>query len=177
MSDLKKLWRMQRSYFIASFVVMEGAVWLGLRMLREGDMTPDLWQSIMESYGFRAIHIALCGLLAVTLFGRTLFAAGRDNREFLSSLPVKRRSWQLFTTLAGILLLVCVYAGGLGMYVWELKGKVTGGLPALVGLFGKGCAFSALEYHALILLGAVCRKCFAWMKGVYYKSLEGADER
>lgn len=167
---------MQSGYFIASFIVMEGAVWLGLRMLREGFMSLDLWQSLMESYGFRTMHFVLCVLLAVTLFGRSLFAAGRDNREFLAALPVKRRSWQLFTTMAGVLLLLCVYAGGLGMYVWELKGKVTGGVWPLVRLFGKGYVLSVLEYHALILLGAACRKCFAWIQSAYYKSLEGADE-
>jgi len=175
MKDLKKLWRMQGSYFVIAFCLIEAVELLWIRYFSLG-RKDVAWSENMVMDEFIWLHILLCCLLATSLFVRYLFAAGKKNQEFLRMLPVRKGSWQLFTTLAGMVLLTCVYAMTFAYYYALCRGKIAGGSAAVGLLFVKGYLLSVVEYHVLILAGVFCQTCFTWIQETYYKKLEGGDE-
>ncbi|MBR1692918.1 MAG: hypothetical protein IJ711_09120 [Lachnospiraceae bacterium] len=178
MEDFRKLWRMQGGYFVIAFCIIEGIAMTCLCCFKYHNSIMQ-WRIDLGSYGFVSMHRVLIVLLIVLLFVRHLFAADKGNQEFICSLPVRRVSWQLFTTLAGIALLLCVYLATFLVYA-QMGGRMD--IPGAFGiseigiLFLKGFVYSVLEYHGILAAGFLCRLGYAYLQAAYQKTMEGADE-
>ena len=100
MRDLKKLTHMQGGYFVVAFLFV---VAFGLCIfygVQYGETLEQVHYNMMQ-YGFLQMNSWFVVCLAVLLLVRSLFASGRENREFLATLPVKRKSWYVFDTGRG----------------------------------------------------------------------------
>ena len=175
MKDLKKLTRMQGGYFVVAFLFV---VAFGLCIfygVQQGETLEQVHHNMMQ-YGFGQMNNWFGVCLAVLLLVRSLFASGRENREFLATLPVKRKSWYLFDTVAGIVFVLAVYMVMFVAYISMMKleriEKVS-----LGKLMAEGIGFNIVLYQILWFEGYITKCLFQWFGKRYLKHMEKGEEK
>lgn len=175
MKDLKKLTRMQGEYFVIAFLfVMVTGVFV-LYGVQYGDTLTQVHDNIME-YGFMQMHFWLCASLLVVLIVRTFFASGRENMEFLKTLPVKKGSWHIFDTVAGVVFILAVHVAIFLIYFGMMRLDGTQ-LVSLGKLFLYSIGASIAEYHVFLIVGYLLRKVWDSFVKKYMKYIEAGEER
>lgn len=175
MKDLKKLTRMQGGYFGVAFLFV---VAFGLCIfygVQYGETLEQVHYNMMQ-YGFWQMNNWFAVCLAVLLLVRSLFASGRENREFLATLPVKRKSWYLFDTVAGIVFVVAVYGVMFVAYLSMMKLEQTE-IVSLGKLMVKGICFSIAMYQILWFEGYITKCFFQWFGKRCLKHMEKGEQK
>ncbi|MBQ5674879.1 MAG: hypothetical protein IIV45_07340 [Lachnospiraceae bacterium] len=161
MKDLKKLTRMQGGYFVVAFLFV---VAFGLCIFYG------------VQYGFLQMNSWFVVCLAVLLLVRSLFASGRENREFLATLPVKRKSWYVFDTVAGIVFVLAVYMVMFVAYISMMKLERIE-IVSLGKLMAEGIGFNIVLYQILWFEGYITKCIFQWFGKRYLKHMEKGEEK
>lgn len=175
MRDLKKLTRMQGGYFGVAFlfVVAFGVcIFYGVQY---GETLEQVHYNMMQ-YGFWQMNNWFAVCLAVLLLVRSLFASGRENREFLATLPVKRKSWYLFDTVAGIVFVVAVYVVMFVAYLSMMKLEQTE-VVSLGKLMTEGICFNIVLYQIFWFEGYLTKCVFQWIGKRYLKYMEKGESK
>lgn len=175
MKDLKKLTRMQGGYFATAFLFLLAMGVFGLYALQYGDNPEAVHRNMMQE-GFRELHFLLAQGLLFVLIIRTFFADGRGNREFLQTLPVKKKSWYLFDTFAGVVFILAMHLAMFFIYSWRIKLAAVQ-MVSLGKLFLDGMLLSIVEYHGFLLLGHLLEKAVGFFQKRYVKYLEEREEK
>ena len=175
MKDLKKLSRMQGGYFVVAFLFV---VAFGLCIfygVQYGETLEQVHYNMMQ-YGFLQMNSWFVVCLAVLLLVRSLFASGRENREFLATLPVKRKSWYVFDTVAGIVFVLAVYMVMFVAYISMMKLERIE-IVSLGKLMAEGIGFNIVLYQILWFEGYITKCIFQWFGKRYLKHMEKGEEK
>lgn len=175
MKDLKKLTRMQGGYFVVAFLFV---VAFGLCIfygVQYGETLEQVHYNMMQ-YGFLQMNSWFVVCLAVLLLVRSLFASGRENREFLATLPVKRKSWYVFDTVAGIVFVLAVYMVMFVAYISMMKLERIE-IVSLGKLMAEGIGFNIVLYQILWFEGYITKCIFQWFGKRYLKHMEKGEEK
>ena len=175
MKDLKKLTRMQGGYFVVAFLFV---VAFGLCIfygVQYGETLEQVHYNMMQ-YGFLQMNSWFVVCLAVLLLVRSLFASGRENREFLATLPVKRKRWYVFDTVAGIVFVLAVYMVMFVAYISMMKLERIE-IVSLGKLMAEGIGFNIVLYQILWFEGYITKCIFQWFGKRYLKHMEKGEEK
>lgn len=175
MKDLKKLTRMQGEYFIIAFLFTVVLCIFGLYAVQYGKTRMEVHENMM-SYGFKELHVWLGVALFVILIVRSFFVSGKENREFLQTLPVKKKSWYLFDTISGIVFIFGIYF--IMFLVYYIVMKLDGiKLVSLGKLFLRGMGASVVEYHVILGAGYLLKALYSFCSKSYQNTLEKKEEK
>ena len=175
MKDLKKLSRMQGGYFVVAFLFVVALGVFVFSGVQYGETLEQVHAGMME-YGFKQMHSWFAVCLAVVLLVRSLFASGRENKEFLATLPVKRKSWYIFDTVVGVVFVLAIHVVMFVAYVFMMKLGTTE-MVSLGKLMIKGTCFSIVEYQIFWLEGYLTKCLFQWIGKKYLKCMEKGEEK